>query len=84
MTQEALARLLGRALMTVSRWERSETEPSAKDFGAMAEYLGVEYAWLALGRGHASADVAKNLTVLECVRNARRARKSAPLPKEAL
>lgn len=69
--------------MTISRWERGETEPSAKDFGAMAENLGVEYLWLSLGRGPASADHARNLTVLDLSRTARRDRReSLSLAKE--
>jgi transcriptional regulator with XRE-family HTH domain len=52
LTQEALARLIGCAVMSVSRWELGTTkEPPAKFLGAAASALGVSAEWLAWGNG---------------------------------
>jgi transcriptional regulator with XRE-family HTH domain len=45
LTQEELARELGLASMTVSRWERGVTEPNLKNLRTMAAMAGLSPTW---------------------------------------
>lgn len=44
LTQTDLATAIGRNKDTISRWEKGETQPTAKDIQAIESVLGINWA----------------------------------------
>lgn len=51
LTQSGLGKELGVNRSAVSQWEKEHTDPAAKNLRAVAELTGVNFEWLATGRG---------------------------------
>lgn len=51
LSQRDVAEAIGTCATTVSKWERRRQVPSPEHVAALAEYLGVSYAWLSIGLG---------------------------------
>lgn len=52
LSQTGLAKALGITRSSVSQWEGGGTEPSSENLRNIAVHCGVDYDWLATGRGH--------------------------------
>lgn len=63
LTQTAVASALGLTRNAVSMWERKESEPTAGTLRKLAVLLGVNYDWLATGRGE-NARIVQGLPLL--------------------
>lgn len=57
LSQTALGKSLGITRSAVSQWESGDTEPTPEKLRGIAMETGVNYDWLATGRGAASADI---------------------------
>lgn len=71
LTQQEVADAVGVVVMTVSRWCRGATEPSADDIAKLADALGVSRSWLAWGDGAPSADKARTARINAWVKRLR-------------
>ncbi len=54
-SQAELGLLVGVSRAAVTQWEKGQTEPTAENLRALAEWTDVNYGWLATGRGDREA-----------------------------